>query len=332
MRKLIVATLLISGCGLGEKFEADANKISEDVQNAIDQSPEQQTFLEDHPDAQSAIGTWTYDANSMVLTLNIKTSDFGCEIESGSTFQMQLGALTDSTMTTLVGDNPDGEAQLWERIGSGSGIEGDWASADGAQSFLLTLSSDGSFILSMSGLNCGSGSDGQGKTGYYEEQNGCWVDVLQPATIIIDGAMDDWSDVAAISDPDNDSESGVSGDEIMAFYVADDGENLAWRISFADTVTTGIQPGGGSYSIGYETSNGLSSFRLRYEMGMMKFNVYDYPNGITYVVSNRDMEIKVPWESIGGKGQIYRTNVSVESDSGGAAPLDEGPCFAEANP
>lgn len=323
MRYLVAAALLVSGCGVGEKFEADANKVSEDVQNAIEQSPEQKAFIESHPDAQSAVGAWTYDADAMVLTLNIETSDFSCEIESGGTFQMQLGALTDSTMTTLVGDN--GEAQIWERTGSGAGIQGNWSSAEGAQSFLLTLSADGSFILSIDGMSCGSGDDGGTDHGYTE--GGCFYDWLPQVAIVVDGEVDDWDSVSPVNDPADDSSGSATGDEMVALYVAGNDTQLAWRLSFAEDISTGVQPSG-DYKFGYETANKLGSFRVRYEQGNQQFAVYD-GNNVVVAVNGTEMEVRANWSDMGGKAELIRTEVTVNSDTPGGAPLDEGLCFGE---
>ena len=322
MRVILLIALSCVGCAA----KSVPGKTTPEIQAIIDDSAEQQGFRKEHPDAASAVGTWSLDSSSQVLTLTNRLSDLGCSGQPPATISLLVVSVTDSTLTTRDVSNASDTEVVWHRRGTGSGLSGHWSAIDDGKTFLLSLLPGEEFILSIDRKdpNACTGGTTQGP-GYFA--NGCWVDALAVASIVADGLLTDWAGVAPITDPASDSAASATGDDIIALSVAGSATDIAWRITFSEPIAGGVQPSG-SYNIGYSTQNRLGSFRVRYEPGLGQFAVFDL-SGATVAASATDLEVVAPWSSIGGKSALVQTQVRTTSDTPGAEPLDEGPCFVE---
>jgi hypothetical protein len=320
-----LALSLIVACGSDTQGSAPKNH-SPEIAAGIEGSADQRQFLDDHPDAASAVGSFTHDASSGELVLMLKDSELACGLEAETTLDFSVISVDEDTLVTKLSGGEN--TVTWSRVGAGEGVTGTWKSVDRETTYLLTLTADGELLLSVDGQDEAScGDDGKSNTGYTTE-DGCYVDRMPTATITVDGEIDDWSSVKPVEDSETDSASAAGGDELAALYVASSEALLFVRVQFAESIEHGVLPSG-SWEIGWSTEQGLGKLRVRNEHGAL--GVFDGKGGEQVAAVGGELELSIPWRNLGGRTQLLRLQASVISDEPGADPLDDGLCFSEAN-
>ena len=191
---------------------------------------------------KSASGTYIYDSQTNILSMNFTSTSFECSGPEVGTLEVEI-SLSASEMEWL--DNPH---IVWIRkSGEPNSIVGEWTTlSEDGNSYTLLINQDGTVVMEGTITQCDDENN--------DEEN---VDVtFTDKTIIIDGNFDDWSDIpVAVLDEQGDSTGGYDGDDIKSISVAKDISNYYFLIELYEQIILTFD---GSFSIRINQPEGSS--------------------------------------------------------------------------
>ncbi len=105
----------------------------------------------------TASGTYTYDSQTDILTVNTTSSDFECDGLEVGTEEFTVESITETKMVWL---EKDGKT-IWTRDSGTSGeIVGTWGDMDESEPYELIFELSGNFSLTGKNVKCDDDGDG----------------------------------------------------------------------------------------------------------------------------------------------------------------------------